>query len=84
MIEPTDKMIEAGWDALPVVVRESGEVDLDDMTAVVAAVLAIVEKDYVVLPRGTQALCCHIHTDHPVRWGTCGKCVAELPPEERT
>ncbi len=45
MIEPTDEMAEAGWDALPVSAQQSGEVDLDDMKTVLAAVLAIVERD---------------------------------------
>lgn len=44
MIEPTDEMANAGWDALPVSAQESGDVDLDDMKAVLAAVLAIVER----------------------------------------
>lgn len=48
MIEPTDEMAEAGWDALPVVVRESGEIDLDDMKKALTAVLAIVERDWDV------------------------------------
>jgi len=48
VIEPTDEMAEAGWDALPVVVRESGEIDLDDMKKALAVVFAIVERDYDV------------------------------------
>lgn len=47
MIEPTDEMAEVGWDALPVSAQHSGEIDLDDMKAVLAAVLAIVERDYI-------------------------------------
>jgi hypothetical protein len=46
VIEPTDEMANAGWDALPVSAQESGEVDLDDMKDVLAAVLALVERDY--------------------------------------
>ena len=46
MIEPTDEMATAGWDALPVSAQESGDVDLDDMKAVLAVVLALVERDY--------------------------------------
>jgi hypothetical protein len=45
VIEPTDEMTEAAWDALPVSAQESGEVDLDDMKVVLAAVLAIVGRD---------------------------------------
>jgi hypothetical protein len=45
VIEPTDEMANAGWDALPVTVRQSGEVDLDDMKAVLRAALAPVERD---------------------------------------
>jgi hypothetical protein len=52
-MEPTDEMANAGWDALPVVARESGEIDLDDMKVVLAAVLAIVERDYVLYRRPT-------------------------------
>lgn len=51
VIDPTDAMAEAGWDALPVSAQESGDVDLDDMKVVLAAVLAIVERDYRVEPR---------------------------------
>jgi len=48
VIEPTAEMANAGWDALPVSAQESGEIDLDDMKAVLAAALAIVERDYAV------------------------------------
>lgn len=84
MIEPTDEMANAGWDALPVSAQESGDIDLDDMKQVLAAVLAIVERNHVILPRGAQALCCPDHPDVPVRWGECPACVAEMPAEERT
>lgn len=47
VIEPTDEMANAGWDALPVSAQEAGDIDLDDMKAVLAAVLAIVERDVV-------------------------------------
>lgn len=50
MIEPTDEMANAGWDALPVAAQEPGHIDLDDMKAVVAAVLAIIERDYEIVP----------------------------------
>lgn len=45
MIEPTDEMANAGWDALPVSAQESGHIDLDDMKTVLAAVLAIAGRD---------------------------------------
>lgn len=64
MIEPTDGMANAGWDALPVTVRESGEVDLDDMKVALAAVLTIVERDYVIERRCP-------HGSHPARCGPC-------------
>jgi hypothetical protein len=48
VIEPTGEMKNAGWDALPVAAQESGEIDLDDMGVVLAAALAIVERDYPV------------------------------------
>lgn len=54
MIEVTDEMAEAGWDALPVSAQESGDVDLDDMKAVLAAVLAIVERDHPEIERARQ------------------------------
>jgi hypothetical protein len=44
VIEPTDDMANAGWDALPVSAQESGDVDLDDMKVVLAAALAIVDR----------------------------------------
>jgi hypothetical protein len=47
VIEPTDEMANAGWDALPVSAQESGEIDLDDMKTVLAAVLAVIERDYL-------------------------------------
>jgi len=59
VIEPTAEMANAGWDALPVSAQESGEIDLDDMKAVLAAVLAIVERD---LPR-----CPHVEWGLKVR-----------------
>lgn len=49
-----------------------------------AAVLAIVAREYVILPRGAQPICCREHPDRPVRWGQCGECISELPPEDRT
>jgi hypothetical protein len=51
VIEPTDEMANAGWDALPVSAQESGHIDLDDMKQVLAAVLSIVERDYDVAPK---------------------------------
>jgi len=51
VIEPTDEMANAGWDALPVSAQESGEIDLDDMKVVLAAVFAIVERDYEIVPQ---------------------------------
>jgi len=47
VIEPTDKMAETAWDALPVQAQQDGNIDLDDMKVVLAAVLAIVERDVV-------------------------------------
>lgn len=51
MIEPTDEMAEAGWAALPVSAQESGDIDLSDMSVVLRAVLAIVERDWNMQPR---------------------------------
>lgn len=51
MIEVTEEMANAAWDALPVSAQESGEVDLDDMKVVLAAMLAIVERDHRVEAR---------------------------------
>lgn len=56
MIEPTDEMANAGWDALPVSAQESGDIDLDDMKAVLTVALAIVERDYAVRPRTVVGL----------------------------
>lgn len=72
MIEPTDEMAEVGWAALPVSAQESGEIDLDDMKAVLAAVLAIVERDYSVGKRiplrcgvaGFDGITCQRSPDH--------------------
>lgn len=57
VIEPTDEMAEAGWAALPVSAQESGGIDLDDMKAVLAAALALVEPEVLcgavyIDPRG--------------------------------
>jgi hypothetical protein len=51
VIEPTDEMAEAAWEALPVAVQEAGELDLLDIKAVLTAVLAIVARDYTLRPR---------------------------------
>lgn len=56
MLEPTKEMCEAGWDELPVTVRQSGEVDLDDMKAVLTVVLDLVERDNQVHPLCTATL----------------------------
>lgn len=45
MIEPTTGMAEAAWDALPVQAQQDGNVDLDDMKAVLAAALQFVHRD---------------------------------------
>jgi hypothetical protein len=78
VIEPTDEMANAGWDALPVSAQESGEIDLDDMKVVLAAVLPIVERDYDVRcgrrrpldDTGYAELDCAMKADHegPHRW----------------
>jgi hypothetical protein len=54
------------------------------MEAAIGDVLALVEREYVILPRGAQPICCREHPDRPVRWGQCGECIAELPSEDRT
>lgn len=46
MIELTDEMAGAGWESLPVSAQESGDIDLDDMKVVLAAVLAIAERQF--------------------------------------
>jgi hypothetical protein len=51
MIELTTAMAEAAWDALPVQAQQDGNVDLDDMKTVLAAALALVERDYDVTPK---------------------------------
>ena len=51
MIEPTVEMAEAAWDALPVQAQQDGNVDLDDMKTVLAAALALIERDYNVSPK---------------------------------
>lgn len=56
MIEVTDEMANAGWDALPVSAQESGDTDLDDMKKVLAAALAIVERDWNMQPREAPAV----------------------------
>jgi len=79
VIEPTDEMRQA--------FREAAEglctcaVCLNHR---LAAVLAIVEREHVILPRGAQPLCCGDHPEAVIRWGECPVCVAETPPEERT
>jgi hypothetical protein len=77
VIEPTDEMIAAFW---------AGHDDPEDggTERGLVAVLAIVARDHVILPRGAQALCCREHPDVAVRWATCLVCVADMPPEERT
>jgi hypothetical protein len=65
VIEPTDEMAAAAWEALPVAVQESGEVDLDDMKVALGAALAIAERD---LPRchvGYLSGRCVLHLGHP-------------------
>lgn len=52
----TAEMAEAGWAALPVSAQESGDVDLDDMAAVIAAVFILVERDYRLFPNCTDEL----------------------------
>lgn len=64
MIEPTVEMAEVAWDALPVQAQEDGSVDLDDMKTVLAAALALVERDYVIERR------CK-HGGDPRRCGPC-------------
>jgi hypothetical protein len=64
VIEPNDEMANAGWDALPVSAQESGEVDLDDMRVVLAAVLAIVERDLriaIAYRIRAELVCCDIY-----------------------
>jgi hypothetical protein len=48
-----------------------------------ADALAIVEREYVILPRGAQPLCCGEHPETPLRWGECRTCLAQIPAEER-
>lgn len=72
MIEVTDEMAAAGWEALPVSAQESGDIDLDDMKAVLVAALAIVQRDHVVYPRiqpgcdaaGPDGLTCQRSPEH--------------------
>lgn len=81
MIELTEEMKAA-------VKRRMGEPDgvqLDPwMQAAIGDVLAIVERNHVILPRGAEALCCRDHPHRPVRWGQCGECIAEQRAEDRS
>ena len=82
MIEPTDEMVQAFLTgARPSRLWADGD---PDWRAGLAAVLAIVARDHVILPRGAQALCCSEHPETPVRWGVCPVCLSQMPPEERT
>lgn len=74
MIKPTDEMVQEMY----------GCRSPEEIRRGLAAVLAIVTRDHVILPRGAQALCCREHPETPVRWGVCPVCLAEMPPEERT
>lgn len=58
MIDPTAEMVIAAWDALPVSAQDAGLIDLDDMRVVLAAVLAIVERDWNMQPRPDGS---HLH-----------------------
>jgi hypothetical protein len=86
VIEPTDEMVHAFMRGYADADDGSPEVILNWTAerAGLAAVLAIVARDHVILPRGAQALCCGEHPEVPVRWGECPVCVASMPPEERT
>lgn len=76
MIEPTDEMRAAvlRW-------RPRRGALADDL---LVELLAIIEREHVILPRGAQPLCCDDHPEAVIRWGTCPVCVAETPPGERT
>jgi hypothetical protein len=63
VIELTDEMAEAAWNALPVSAQEAGDVDLDDMKVVLTAVLALVERDLraaIAYRIRAELVCCQI------------------------
>lgn len=78
MIEVTNEMVCALNENWPMGVARG-----EGMRLGLAAVLAIVQRDHVILPRGAQALCCGDHPDVPTRWGVCPACVALAPDEDR-
>ncbi len=41
-----------------------------------------VVREHVILPRGAQPLCCPVHEQTPVLWGTCPECVRVAPAAE--
>lgn len=82
VIEPTDEMIADARDASAALTGHCST--YLETKASIRAVLAIVAREHVILPRGAQALCCDDHPEAVIRWGECPVCVAEMPPEERT
>jgi hypothetical protein len=80
VIEPTDEMIDAYRDA----VRRGGDSVDDIRREGIAAVLAIVERDYRTEPRPPWERVVHLLTAGDEFVHCCGREIADLPDGERT